>query len=176
MLTTEHIPEIRRTMSALSAAQGQAPPCLTDAQILSFCGLPVQLDSQLTEQLEVSRRAQILVADAALRDIMLHMLSVEASKLKREVEKPSRFIARLEEFYADHSQTLERNLLPHVTAWLAAHDDKRDPAEVTRAIVQQHIAESQRQIVALLGCEKGELAAKVGECVERWQEERSVVL
>ena len=153
----------------LCTAAGEKPPCIGDAQILAFIGHKPREPAK-------QQGAATALADAALRDVMGRMLSLEANKLKREAEKPSRFMERLEEFYADHAQTLERNLLPHVTAWLAAHDDKRDAAEVTHTMAQEHVAESRRQIDALLGFKCSELAAKVSECVEKWQAERSVTL
>ena len=169
MLTAEHTTEIRRTLVNLCTAAGEKPPCIGDAQILAFIGHKPREPAK-------QQGAATALADAALRDVMGRMLSLEANKLKREAEKPSRFMDRLEEFYADHAQTLERNLLPHVAAWLAAHEDQRNPAIITRTMAQEHVAESRRQIDALLSCKMNELAAKVGECVERWQAERSVEL
>lgn len=104
MLTQEHTTEIRRTMVNLCAATGEKPPLLSDDQILAFVGGKPTVDNSAAQKL----------ADAALRDCMSRMLGIEVNKLKREAEKPSRFIERIEEFYGDHVQTLERNLLPHV--------------------------------------------------------------
>jgi len=105
-----------------------------------------------------------------LNDAMSRMVSLEINAVKRVAEKPSRFDVRLREFYGKHKETMLRTLGPHVCAYRAAG------GEVSDWLVDEHVTESLRQLDALTTCTVDELASKVGECVDKWHEERATVV
>jgi hypothetical protein len=55
------------------------------------------------------RATQRQLAAAMLRDVMSRMVSLEVNAVKRVAEKPSRFDARLREFYDKHKLTMARS-------------------------------------------------------------------
>lgn len=129
-------------------------------------------------QLRAERSAKDLqrqLAAAMLRDVTSRLLSVEVNAVKRVAEKPEKFVARLHEFYDKHTATLKRSLAEPVAVLLAASGDERDASAVVEAAALEHVAESLKQLDALLDCQASELAGKVDECVGKWHEERNTI-
>ena len=121
---------------------------------------------ELCDQLAAAKAAQKQLATAMLNDVMDRMVSIEINGVKRVAEKASKFDVRLREFYDKHKAVMERSLKEPLAA-----ASNGEPG----AFVAGHIAESIRQLDALCDCQADELAAKVGECVDKWHEERATV-
>lgn len=117
---------------------------------------PTETEDGLRFRAELRELALSLLDDAWQR-----MLSVEINNVKRVAEKATRFTARLEEFYDKHTQTMNRCLARRFHLAGGVH---------LGAAVNSHVAESKRQLDALLDCQPDELAAKVDACVSTWHE------
>lgn len=131
--------------------------------------------TELRQQQRASNVVQQQLATAMLRDVMSRMVSLEVNAVKRVAEKPSKFDERLQEFYGKHTATLARTLVDPVAVCLASTGDEREPAGVVSAIVESHVAESLRQLDALMDCKVDELSARVDECVSKWHDERATI-
>lgn len=161
-------------------ASEQSPPKATaDDNGLSaaITGLQQQLATITTSQQQIVdatvaglRATQKQLAAAMLRDVMSRMVSLEVNAVKRVAEKPSRFDARLREFYGKHKLTMLRSLSGPFSAYYASGNETFQVD--ADAYTERHIAESLRQLDALTDCTAEELESKVGECVDRWHEER----
>jgi hypothetical protein len=122
---------------------------------------------------EATRAVQQQIATAMLRDVMSRMVSLEVNAVKRVAEKPSRFDVRLREFYDKHKLTMERSISEPLSAYYSANSGALRIEAA--AFTDRHVAESLRQLDALTDCTADQLEAKVGECVDRWHEERVTV-
>jgi hypothetical protein len=145
----------------------------TSGLSVTVAGLSSELDA-LRQQLAKDptaeiRAAQKQLAAAMLNDVMARMVSLEVNAVKRVAEKPSRFDVRLREFYGKHKETMLRSLNAPFVAYRATG------GSVSEWFVDEHIAESLKQLDALTTCTADELSAKVDACVGRWHEERATV-
>lgn len=123
-------------------------------------------ENELAVSIERMQNSQRQIAAAMLRDVMSRMISLEVNAVKRVAEKPSRFDARLREFYDKHKLTMLRALAEPINVYRAAGGD------LPKDMIDQHIAESLRRLDALCDCQADELSIKVDECVGAWHEER----
>ena len=123
--------------------------------------------------MEGAKAAQKQLAMAMLNDVMARMVSLEINGVKRVAEKASKFDVRLREFYDKHKATMERSIDDPLKALFAVSEPGLRP--YSRTIVESHITESLRQLDALCDCQADELAAKVGECVDKWHDERAAL-
>ena len=128
---------------------------------------------ELRDQLAAAKAAQKQLATAMLNDVMARMVSLEINGVKRVAEKASKFDVRLREFYDKHKATMERSIDDPLKALFAVSEPGLRP--YSRTIVESHITESLRQLDALCDCQADELAAKVGECVDKWHDERAAL-
>jgi hypothetical protein len=89
---------------------------------------PTGDNSGLSVSIDQLRATQRQLAAAMLRDVMSRMVSLEVNAVKRVAEKPSRFDARLREFYTKHTATLERELSAPIRVYLSAFTLTQEPA------------------------------------------------
>lgn len=126
----------------------------------------------LRAEADAAKAVQKQLAAAMLRDVMSRMVSLEVNAVKRVAEKPSRFDARLREFYDKHKATLARELDAPLSVWAAA-SGASEASAVTLA--ERHVTESLRQLDALCDCQAEELSAKVEACLAEWHGTRTVL-
>jgi small-conductance mechanosensitive channel len=107
------------------------------------------------------------LAATFLRDVRARLLSVEINAIKRVAEKPSRFDARLREFYDKHELVMRRELAAPMAACFNGDGEQR-----LESLVKSHVAESLDRILGLCDCQADELAGRIEECVSTWHNER----
>lgn len=128
---------------------------------------------QLTVASERDRIAGVLSAHRALVvDIMRRMIDRETERARRAQTTPDKLRAWMRTFYTAHEDLCVHALLPAVRvhlAWMGADDD---PVQLTKALVAQHVADSQRQLEVVLDGDGDELAPSVHALCRRWEAER----
>lgn len=105
---------------------------------------------------------------AALQDVYGLMIRKETEGVQRATREPSGCLGRIHAFYEQHRERMAKALRPPLVAYLVSVG--REPDGVVEVAVEQHIAESRRQLLAALECQPEELAASVERCVGAWGE------
>ena len=127
---------------------------------------------------EGGRLTSVLAAHRGLLvDAMGRMIRRETEKARRHQTTPQKLRAWMENFYATHEETCVEAILPAITTHLAWCGSDEIPITVAARHVQAHIAESIRQLAAVVdGSDPDEYHAVLERTLERWERDRPSVL
>jgi hypothetical protein len=123
---------------------------------------------------ERARLVGMLTAHRALIvDAMGRMVRRETEKARRHQATPAKLRAWAELFYATHAEICVEALRPAIRVHLAWKQSADDVETVTSSFVQDHIAESVRQLHAAIDGHDGEeLSAVLDRMLTRWEQHR----
>lgn len=161
-------------LTAAKAAEADAEQLLNDAQ---------------TAQHEAEARAASLArADhdgvgaeiAAHRALIVHVMrgaiERETDRARRNQQTPEKLRAWMGSWYDSHAELMTAALLPAVSVHLAWMRSTETPGDVVRQLVHEHIAESKRQLEAVVDGDADALARNLAHLLSRWDAERVTVL
>lgn len=131
-------------------------------------------------RLEDLRRADagqvsgVIAAHRALVvDTMQRMVERETDRIRRRSHMPEeRFRKAIDEFYEEQEAVCLAALLPCLRIHLAWTGSVENPVDATRRLVQAHIAESRRQLSAVLSGDADHVATSLPALLRRWESER----
>lgn len=108
--------------------------------------------------------------------IMRLMIERETDRARRAQGSPEKLRGWIDTFYDGHAAVMIAALKPAVQvhlAWTRATDDAH---AVTDALVAQHIADSRRQLQAVVEGDAGALAGSLAQLLQRWESDRPAVI
>lgn len=181
--------EALTAVQAVSAAEQAATDALARAAQADavLADLRAKADVELqarTAELEALKQAdaeRLSSMLAAHRALFVHAISrlvrEEADKARRHQATPQKLRHWLDAFYLTHEDTCLNALRPAMRIHLAWKQSTEDVEVVTLALVREHIAESTRQILAVLdGTDSDELSAMLDRTLTRWEQHRPEAL
>ena len=134
---------------------------------------------QKDEALRLQRSAeQALVASvmsahrALIVDAMGRMVRRETEKARRHQATPEKLRAWIEVFYPTHEETCVDALRPAIRAHLAWQQSIEDVETVTLGLVREHIAESVKQLRAVVALVPEEIPQNLERMLMRWEQQR----
>lgn len=111
-----------------------------------------------------------------IADAMGRMIRRETEKARRAQATPEKLRHWIETFYPAHEDICRAALLPAIRAHLAWQQSGDDPAVVTQTYVQQHIAESIRQLRLVLDSDPEDVPMTLETTLRHWELERADAL
>jgi HK97 family phage portal protein len=122
-------------------------------------------------QAHATRLAGIAIAQRGLVvDVMRRMQEREIDRAKRHQTTPEKFRAWLDTFYQTHVDALTDALLPAVRAHLSLVSPNNDPQPLARQLAEDHCAESERTLRALLHVD--DFAPMLERTLRQWEAAR----
>jgi HK97 family phage portal protein len=147
---------------------------LADAATARAQALAAETAIEVHRAAERARLVGMLTAHRALIvDAMGRMVRRETEKARRHQATPAKLRAWAELFYATHAEICVEALRPAIRVHLAWKQSADDVETVTSSFVQDHIAESVRQLHAAIDGHDGEeLSAVLDRMLTRWEQHR----
>lgn len=132
----------------------------------------------LREQEAAGLAAEIAAHRVLVLATSTRMLEYESGRLARAAASEAKLRSWLASFYGDFEDLFCRALAADgvMPTHLAFIRSTEDAEEVARRFVRQHIAESTRQIRAVLDDEQGDLGTGVQRLIRRWEQDRAAVI
>lgn len=167
--------EDRRTES-LEAESSRALALEAQARADAALQAAAEAQTALTEakQAELDVSGALLAAHRSLvYDVIRRMIEREADRVRRNQATPDKLRTWMVDGYAAHAALMRQALAP-VMAVRAAWMRAADSATVeTDALVDAHVAESQRQIRAVLDGEAEDFGGTLSQVLHRWEQDRA---
>lgn len=139
--------------------------------------------TEAEEALKAAKRAEsdaCGIVIAAHRSLIAHVMrgaiERETDRARRHQQTPDKLRSWMETWYDSHAELMTAALLPAVTVHLAWIRSPENPGDVVRQLVAAHVAESKRQLEAVLDGDAGDLARSLAQLLTRWENERVSVL
>jgi HK97 family phage portal protein len=132
------------------------------------------LEAQLQAQ-KAAEQARLVNVIAAHRgifvDAMSRLIRRETDRARKAHGSPDKLRHWAETFYPLHADICQSTLLPAMRAHLAWMQSDADPGEATKALVQQYIAESKRQLSIV--ADSDDYATALEQTLQCWDAERA---
>ena len=158
--------------AAAEDARQQALADLTMAQAANAQALAAV---ESANQATADRITALITANRAVMvEALGRLVRREAEKARSKRATPEKLRAWAETFYEDHEADLwADSLRPIVAVHLTIMGSDRSVEDVTRALVAQHMATSQRQIVAVAASDPAEYQRALDRTLDRWETQRA---
>jgi len=168
-------------------AAGQAQAASVEARSVSERTAAEEADRRVAEAVaDLARQSQARVeADAARQArvvqrmheerlrIMRGALDRECDRARRAQQTPTKLKQWIETWYDGHGEMMAASLLPSVRTHLAFIGSDEDAGELTRRMVDGHVATSRRQLAGVADLDGDQLAAELAGLLHRWETERA---
>jgi HK97 family phage portal protein len=128
--------------------------------------------AELRTALAAERREEVLARRSLYERFMTRMIDREISRVHGAQATPAKLRRAVGAFYESHEQVLYEALMEIVPVHLSFMRCSEDPKDLARDLVHEHIAQSRRDLDAVLESDPESLAAALAPILMRWSTER----
>ncbi len=171
---SSHASELAALKAAADAQAQETTVERTAREAAEARAATIEAETQAQRAANIARLTATIAAHRGLIvDALGRMVRRETEKARRHQATPAKLRSWAEAFYVTHEDTCVTALLPAITAHLAWNGSTENPTDAALAIVRDHIADSLRQLRAVVeGTDPDEFAVVLERTLHRWEQER----
>jgi len=128
-------------------------------------------DNEPEERSTFNRESAIIAHRGVMVQIAGRLIRKEAQALRRAANKPERFLAWVDEFYAEHEPLFADELLPSLRAVQSTLAPNRTPEKEAERIARMRTEKARAELLEVAGVSPDSFGDAVERCAVSWEKD-----